>query len=110
MAESRGLGDFEQLVLLAALRLGHEAFAHGIRLELESASGRSVSRGALYATLDRLTLKGYLRWKEEAAGPARGGIPRRRFTVTPIGLDAIRRVRAASRALAQGLEHLIGPA
>lgn len=110
MREQGGLGEFEQLVLLAVLRLGQGAMAAPIRAEIEAAADRSVSRGALYATLDRLEGKGYLRWQTEDSVPARGGVPRRRFVVTPAGLRALRRTRAGVRALAKGLEHLIGPA
>ncbi len=110
MREPGGLGEFEQLVLLAVLRLGDEALAAAIRTELEATAERRVSRGALYATLERLEGKGYLRWQAEASVPARGGVPRRRFLVTPAGLQAVRRTRAAVRALAQGLERMIGKA
>ena len=110
MRDQGGLGEFEQLVLLAVLRLGDQARASAIRTELEVAAARSVSRGALYATLERLEGKGFLRWQAEAAVPARGGVPSRRFLVTPAGLRAVRRTRAAVRALAQGLERMIGEA
>jgi len=108
MREPGGLGEFEQLVLLAILRLGDSAMAAAIRAELAETARRPVSRGALYATLERLEGKGYLRWERADATPARGGVPSRRFLVTPAGLQALRRVRAAVRALAHGLERLIG--
>ena len=40
------LGEFEQMLLLAALRLGDEAYGAAISQELEEAVGRRVSRGA----------------------------------------------------------------
>jgi DNA-binding PadR family transcriptional regulator len=110
MRDQAGLGEFEQLVLLAILRLGDAAMAAAIRSEIEVAASRRVARGALYATLERLEGKGFLRWKTEAAVPARGGVPRRRFVVTPAGVAALRRTRAAVRALARGLEGVIGRA
>ena len=110
MREQGGLGEFEHLVLLAVLRLGDDAMAAAIRSEIEAAASRTVARGALYATFERLEGKGFLRWETEAAVPARGGVPRRRFVVTPAGVEALRRTRAAVRALAQGLERLIGRA
>jgi DNA-binding PadR family transcriptional regulator len=54
MREGSSLGEFEQLVLLAILRLGAEAYAPGIRTAIEEAGSRRVTRGALYSTLDRL--------------------------------------------------------
>lgn len=104
------LGDFEQLVLLAVLRLGNDALAPEIRRAIETAASRSVSRGALYATLDRLEAKHCLRWKPEAGSAARGGVPRRRFELTAIGLAAVRRSYGAVSALAQGLEEQLGSA
>ncbi len=58
MADS--LGEFEQLVLLAVLQLGTDTSAAHVRKRIEDGADRSVSRGALYATLDRLTGKGFL--------------------------------------------------
>ena len=61
------LGEFEQLLLLTVLRLGSEAYGADIARDLDERAGRSVSRGALYTSLDRLEGKGLVRWK--AAGP-----------------------------------------
>ena len=82
------LGEFEQLLLLAVLRLGAAAFAPDIARELESRAGRSVSRGHLYTSLDRLEDKGLLRWRAMPGHAARDGLPRRLYTVTAAGLTA----------------------
>ncbi len=110
MADSAGLGEFEHLVLLAVVRLKPRATAAAVRSELISTAGRRVSRGALYATLERLERKGYLTWDTEPAGPARGGVPRRCFRLTVTGLGALQRVRAAMAAMSSGIERLIGEA
>lgn len=101
------LGEFEQLVLLAVLQLDAEAHAAGVRRTIEEGARRRVTRGALYATLDRLTAKGLLDWEVEEATPARGGIPRRRFRVTKAGLAALRRSYHALSTLASGLESVL---
>lgn len=103
-------GEFEQLVLLAILQLGSDAYAARIRERIQRDAERRVTRGALYATLDRLTAKGLVTWEVEGSAPARGGIPRRCFTVTPEGVSAIRRSYAAFRTLSDGLEDLLGEA
>lgn len=108
MADS--LGEFEQLVLLAILQLGRDAHAARLREHIEKEAARKVTRGALYATLDRLSAKELLSWEVEASTPARGGIPRRRFLITPAGLETLRRSHAALRALSRGLEGLLGEA
>jgi PadR family transcriptional regulator PadR len=104
------LGEFEQLVLLAALQLGQDARARDIRAQIEASAGRSVSRGALYATLDRLVGKRLLDWEPEPTAPTRGGLASRRFLVTAEGLDALRRSYQAVVTLARGLERLLGRA
>jgi DNA-binding PadR family transcriptional regulator len=101
------LGEFEQLVLLATLRLNEKAFGPTIARELEGRAGRRVSRGALYATLDRLERKDFLTWSIDGATPERGGHPRRRFQVTEEGLEALRTSRRAVRNLEAGLEELL---
>jgi len=105
MPSSFFLGEFEQIVLLAVLRAGEEAWAHRLLEELRATTGRSVSRGAIYRTLDRLVDKDLVAWSLETADtPERGGHPRRRFTVTPGGIAALRDARAAVLGLSEGLE------
>lgn len=103
-------GEFEQLVLLAILQLGSDAYASAVRGRIQDDARRRVTRGALYATLDRLTAKGWVEWAVEATTPERGGIPRRCFSVTPEGLEAVSRSYAAMRTLADGLEDVLGEA
>ena len=101
-------GEFEQMVLLAVLRLGEEAHAVAILSELDQRAGRPVSRGALYKTLDRMEAKAMVGWvldREDV--PERGGHPRRRFRVTPTGLEALREARLAFARLSEGLEGLL---
>ncbi len=110
MREGSSLGEFEQLVLLAVLQLDGDAYAPGIRIAIEDAGSRRVTRGALYSTLDRLETKRYLQWRPDPNPPSRAGAPRRKFEVTPTGLAALRRSLAAVTALTQGLERKLGAA
>jgi DNA-binding PadR family transcriptional regulator len=102
------LGEFEQLVLLAILQLADDAHAARVRERISEGAQRKVTRGALYATLDRLVAKGYLDWQVEESSPQRGGIPRRRFRVTRTGLASLKRSYTALRTLATGLEGVLG--
>ena len=102
------LGEFEQLVLLAVLQLDQEAHGAGIGRLLETDAGRRVSRGALYSALDRLERKDFLTWRVEGSTPERGGLPRRLFTVTTEGVEALREYREAVRRLSAGLDDLLG--
>jgi DNA-binding PadR family transcriptional regulator len=95
------------MVLLAILQLKDEAYALFVLSELDQRVGRSVSRGTLYKTLERLEAKGYLSWDAEAGTPERGGHPRRRFKVTARGITALREARDAFRKLWDGVEDLV---
>lgn len=81
------LGEFEYLLITAAARLGDDAYGAAIRQEIEAATGRPCSIGALYTTLDRLEEKGLLRtWMGEAT-PQRGGRARRMVQVSAKGVQ-----------------------
>lgn len=108
MNEKTFLGDFEQMVLLAILRLGPNAYAVTIRQEIEDRADRRVARGALYTSLERLEAKGLVDSTMGDPTPRRGGRSRRYYDVSPVGVAALRHSRAAAARLAEGLESLIG--
>jgi DNA-binding PadR family transcriptional regulator len=103
-----GLGEFEQLVLLAVLRNGASAFGPEIARDLEESIGRRVTRGALYSTLNRLEQKGLLTWRAETPEADRGGHIRRHFVVSRDGLAALKESRSALLTLWAGLEKTLG--
>jgi DNA-binding PadR family transcriptional regulator len=100
------LGEFEQLVLLALLHLGDSAYAINAREEIERRTGRSVTRGAVYVTLDRLEKKGYLESRLADPTPERGGRAKRYYKVRPAGIAALEHSRATLQRMWQGLEPL----
>ena len=108
MPKSVFLGEFEQLVLLTLLKLGDEAYALPALKELTRIAGRNVSRGALYRTLDRLSGKDFVTWVVEEKVMGRGGHPRRRFNVTPVGIAALKASRNALLDLWDGMEEVLG--
>jgi PadR family transcriptional regulator, regulatory protein PadR len=101
------LGEFEQMVLLAILQCSEDAFALEVREEIERSAGKKVSRGAFYTTIDRLTEKGFVRWKEALPQGARGSARLRRYEVTAKGLQALRSSRFALMKLSRGLDDLL---
>ena len=103
------LGEFEQMLLLAALRLGDHAYGVALMNELESSVGRRVSRGSVYVTLDRLEEKGWVTSSLSESRPERGGRPRRLVKVTPQGVVELRRSREALLTLWDGVEALKTP-
>lgn len=100
------LGELEQIVLLAVLRLGDDAYAIPILEQIEAQTGRRMARGALYTALARLEQKGCLRSRVGAPLAERGGRARRYFTVTPAAVRALKESRAALMRLWRGLEVL----
>ena len=101
------LGELEQIVLLAVLRLGDEAYAVPILDQIERQTGRKMARGALYTALERLEAKGCLRSRVGAPLPERGGRARRYFTVTPAAVRALKQSRLALMRLWNGLESIL---
>ena len=104
MTDVSTLGEFEQVVLLAVLRLGDDAYAVSIRDEILLCTGRDVSRGSIYITLDRLETKGYLKSRLADPTPERGGRAKRFYALRPRAVDALRECRRQLVALWRGLE------
>jgi PadR family transcriptional regulator len=101
------LGELEQIVLLAVLRLGDEAYAVPILEQIEKQTGRQIARGALYTALDRLEAKGCLRSLLGEPLAERGGRARRYFSVTPAAVRALKQSRLALMRLWNGLEQIL---
>lgn len=100
MSKHRYLGEFELLVLAATIRLGDNAYGATIRAEIESRADRSVTVGALYATLARLEDKQYVSSRTGEATPQRGGRAKRYFEVTALGRTQLdKSVTAMNRML-----------
>ena len=87
------LGAFEELVLLAVAGVGDEAYGITVQERVERDAGRAVSLGAVYAALDRLEDKKFVRSWLGDSGPYRGGRRKRHFSVTPDGHAAMREMR-----------------
>ncbi len=103
MAARSQLGDLEELVLLALLRLGENAYGAAIREELKQRADRAVSVSTIYVTLMRLEGKGYVRsWMGEPTGE-RGGKATRYFEIRPEGTDALEATRTIRERMWEGL-------
>jgi DNA-binding PadR family transcriptional regulator len=101
-AETPRLGEVEQLVLLAVVRLNEEAYAVPIRELIARDAAVHLTRGSVYITLDRLEAKGLVEsWFSDSTGEP-GGKARRLFRVLPAGMTALRAVRRAVNRLSVG--------
>ena len=94
MGKREFLGEFEQVVLLAVLHTDNQGYGMSVRREIEARTGREVSIGAVYSTLDRLEKKTLVTSWEGESAPVRGGRARRHFRVTPEGMEALQASRA----------------
>lgn len=99
-------GEFELVVLLAVVRLGDEAYGMEIRREIEERTGRGVSIGAVYATLDRLRDKGLLEAEMGEPTAERGGRAKRFFELSRAGEAALARSREMFASLLEGIAEL----
>ena len=98
------LGEFEQIVLLAILRVGENAYGVTVRAEIAACTDREPAPGALYTTLDRLEAKGLVTSRLGDPTPQRGGRAKRYFTVTAAGVRAVARAQRAYQRLLEGLK------
>jgi len=104
MTERGSLGEFEILVLLGTLRAGDDAYGVTIRRQIAERTGRDISRGAVYVTLERLEQKGYLESRLGGASPRRGGRRKRLYRVRPPGRRALREALHGLGRMSEGLE------
>ena len=101
---SASIGEFEQLLLLAVLRLGSEAYGVAIRRAIEEATGRSVTAGAVYTALGRLESRGLVSSTPGQTIPERTGMRRRYYRVLPEGARVVHRTMRNLEAMARGLK------
>jgi DNA-binding PadR family transcriptional regulator len=98
------LGELEQVVLIATLRLGEEGYGVSIQEAVRRATGRDLTLGTIHKTLVRLEDKGFVASRMGESEPVRGGRRKRHFRVTPAGLKQLKASIAALRRMAAGLE------
>ena len=100
------LGALEHIVLLAVLRLGPEAYGMTVRREIEQATGRDISIGAVYGTLVRLESKGLVQSRAGEPTAERGGRAKRYFRMTADGEGALRSTHEIIQRMSAGLKGL----
>ena len=98
------LGQLEQIVLLALVRLGPDAYGMTVRMEIEKRTGRDLSIGAIYSTLGRLEAKGYVSSRTGEPTGQRGGRAKRHFRIEAEGRRALRVAQQALANMSTGLK------
>ena len=98
------LGAFEEMVLLAVVRGRGDAYGMTVRREIEARTGRAVTIGAVYATLDRLEAKGLVESRLGGGDGTRRGRARRYFRSRPEGVDALARARRMRAEMWEGID------
>jgi PadR family transcriptional regulator PadR len=102
------LGEFEQIVMLALLRLGADAYGATVCAEIEKRGGRGVSVSAVHTTLERLEQKGLVKSRIGDPTPQRGGKRKRHYEMAPLGMKSLQASYRSIRSMADGIEHLLG--
>jgi PadR family transcriptional regulator, regulatory protein PadR len=97
------LGELEQLVLLALLRLGDKAYGVAVQREIAARAKRALSFATIYTTLNRLEGKGLVATRLGEATPERGGRRKTYYSVSADGREAVRQSMRALRTMASGL-------
>lgn len=98
------LGELEHLILLAVLRIGHDAYGAAIIEEIEMRTGRDLSHAAVYIALQRLEAKKLLRGRVAHGTTERGGRAKATFTVTAEGRARLRESGSALFTMWEGLD------
>ena len=98
------LGEFEELTLLAVRALGDKTYAVPVQTFLEEESHRPAAMGAVYAALERLEKKSFLKSSMSASTPERGGKPKRLYTVTALGMKALTETRHSRERIWRTIE------
>ena len=101
------LGEFELLVLLAAIGLGDATYPVAIANDIESRTGRKASRTAVLITLERLEDKDLVTSRYGDPTPERGGRPKRFFKPNARGLHAVRNAVAQIETMTKGLKNVL---
>lgn len=97
------LGEFEQLLLFALLRLGDDAYGVTVRQEIAHRTGRDIAAGAIYTALERLEARGYVHsWMGEPT-PQRGGKRKKYYQLLPEGAKALSRSYENLQSMARGV-------
>jgi DNA-binding PadR family transcriptional regulator len=97
------LGEFEQLIILAILRLQDNAYGVSIRRAIEDGTGRDVSAGAVYTALGRLEGRGFVTSHIGETTPERSGKRRKYYRLEPAGASALYRSYSDVQRMAEGL-------
>ena len=100
---NRNLGELEQLLLLAVLRVGDDAYGTSVRREIEARTGRKLTAGAVFTALERLERRGFVSSRMGDPTPVRGGKRKRYYRVEARGIDALRRSQHALQEMLEGL-------
>ena len=104
--KNKGLGEFEELILLAVCILDGEAYGISVKKEVEKHSGRSILLGAVHITLYRLQEKGFLQSEMGGNTQKRGDRRKRLFKITEIGMRQLRTAQEVRQRMWQLIPQL----
>lgn len=97
-------GEFEQIVLMAVMRVGNDAYGIPVHAEIRKRTGRDPSLASVYKTLERLERKGFLGTRTGEPTPERGGRRKQYYAITSAGRKELKSAMSAIRRMASGLD------
>jgi PadR family transcriptional regulator PadR len=97
------LGEFEQLLLFALLRVGEDAYGLTLRREIETRTSRVVSAGAVYTAMERLEARGFVSSVIGEPTPQRGGKRKKHYRLEQAGARALTRSYDSLHEMARGV-------
>ncbi len=100
---AKSLGEFEQLILLALVRLAPNAYGVSMRKEIETRTGRVISAGAIYTALERMEARGFVSSRLGEATEQRRGRPKKFYRLESAGAEALDRSYSAFARMAKGM-------
>src|SRR4051812_6494379 len=103
MSGENGIGGLEQLVLIALVRLGDDAYGVAVHEDITKRTGRSMTYATVYTTLSRLEQKGLVRMRTGDPTPERGGRRKNFYLINAAGRRALQESMRALRTMTRGL-------
>ncbi len=89
----QGIGEFEELVLLAIAILNDGAYGVAIKEEITGRTGRKVSIGALQTAFKRMEDKGFVNSRFGESTAIRGGKRKKYYELTALGARVLQEAK-----------------
>ena len=97
----------DEILLLTILRLGENAYGVPIAQDVQQRTGKKVTLGSLWVSLDNLSKRGLLQKRMADPTPQRGGRSKIYYSLTKEGVEALERIKEVEKSIWQGAPVLL---